>query len=322
MRKAKFSKSLIFLTGVALIAYLGACSQDDGPHRSPEEVVSTWQENLYLSAQIQEVTERLWYSCAESEGIAPEELPPLETMDIAARSLEDSMGLARPRVDPDTAAEVGFRVYYADLFSDENVTETSGSLTYEQAIVLFGNDYTEAVWGTDEPVADPPGVESLHFEEWNVSIERYTDGCAGYVDELIHNDVRDFMYHQLAATTSMNSPLLESAEFAEGEADWAHCMRNEGYSEIENYHDPFAKLMTWRAESGADFDAFEDRQIELAVADAKCAEAEGVNDLNKELYESFLLEFYAEHEQAFYAYNELATEVLQKAQELLAEGTW
>lgn len=312
--------SLLATLSIAILV-VAACSGDASSDGDAESITVSWQENLNLSVELQEATERLWYLCAEENGIDPDELPKLESAQISDMSYEDAMGPAVPRVNEETASDVGYEHFYPAFFEESTGTTQQDELTYDQAVVLYGEDYVEAVWDSDGYVVDPPGVIEIEFEEWNVSTQRHTDGCAGEVDELIFEDeIVEFLTSQLAATAGLTPSTTEHDDFIDAQLDWAECMRDRGHEEIEEYGSVLALLMIGRAEQPEEeFDQF---QIDLAVDDAQCSEEHDVNAINREVFESLVLEFHDEFEQEFYAYHEMASDALDRAQELIAEGAF
>ncbi|QSB04791.1 hypothetical protein [Natronoglycomyces albus] len=296
------SIATVCATGLFLLAACGDEDQEAQQDSAADHIQQAWNSHVSTLADIHKLTARLEDECAQARGV--DNSHAADAANAVSRELtrEALMGVAQPRIDPETADTVGYQHIHRELWAAFNPVDDSAAPQvpdHNQVAVMFGEEFATAyvaaadAGGPLEINGDTPGIENVHLDGAATYIEYFTDGCAGAVaNELYENDPESYFIQALEVAPNLNPYLLTNAKYLAIEQEWAECMRHDGY-DLSYFGRESHLLAEYYAD---DPTTFEERQKELAAADASCVRRKDVNKRNRELFESVVVDYFESHE--------------------------
>ncbi|QSB04654.1 hypothetical protein [Natronoglycomyces albus] len=182
-----------------------------------------------------------------------------------------------------------------------------------------------AAYGNDE--FDDIELENGRTVRWA------TAGCIGQANQvLLEDDQRSFFHMYSVATAAAATTWQDTDEVVAARAKWAACMEQAGYPELEIPEDAdiYAADAAYHAglrptSSGEDMTSavaeFEAAQRELAEVDIACHEEAGLESIQAQAFWAEAGKILTENEVEVFAYGQRAKEILNRAQDIIANGT-
>lgn len=328
---------------IATCLLLGCSSSDSVSSDDIVSVRSAWNMNVTLSSELHVAHERLIEQCLEDQGYTdhPELPPPAENEDQA-------MSVYAPRPSVEDASDFGFREWVPNVFdsgmaADDGMEESEGTagMDNEYYAARVGESAAEATLSPESPevprnsegeALEWPGKEIHEVEQSNV-ISWYLEGCAGDVNaEIFGEDVYEFKRMEALATSGPWESIPDNPQVVEANIEWSECLADKGFPDIAEPLELLQTLISMRNDklySQIDTDGrgipesayedFEEAQIELAVADAKCNDRTAHYEVIEEKFNRNLALGMDEHEVELFEYQDQAQEYLEAMQKALSQ---
>ncbi len=280
--------------------------------------------NIDALAEVENEVDRLINICLTDLGLKDEYLPDVATPN-ESNDVNDYLTVLKERVSLEEAEEFGYSKRYPDFYLVENFEHEldEADTTHSEIEQLVNNvarsgDYALELLDSGEVSDEAVATSGFHPDGLREFVGEHSSGCNGLVREKLFDGRQpEWNAAQAAAANGINPQ--EDPEFKRLEEDWAACMEEAGYSDV-NYYSIF-DLQQEHIFGTITTDEFDQRQKDLAVSDALCTEELDLNEQHKEIATRLLRESIEANEDEFFAFQELAEEFSSRAQDMIQQDT-
>ncbi|MFV2099312.1 hypothetical protein ACFHW1_28215 [Micromonospora sp. LOL_014] len=264
-----------------------------------------------MEPQVRDVVGRLTEACLREAGL--DRFPPQTTTGAATQP-----AVVAPLISPDLdEAKINGYGIHESISGDP---EAVGSVEFTWSSAAEERRYQEALTGSadGQAITDDSGRPTL-------------GGCLG--------EARIAVYGEVAAPQSPTTAIDETARAAyaadqaakDGLSAWSDCLRQAGYPQLldpedaqryaQYFHYPPGERPGGPVPSGGPWsgDIAKDKEIELAVADAGCADRAGLREAQQHAWDAAVASAVNEHEAELFGYREAMTAALQRGQQALGD---
>ncbi|MCP9957545.1 hypothetical protein [Streptomyces sudanensis] len=308
-------RNRFLLTGstlpVVLAVVLSGCTTAEpasaDEERSARRAQSALDATQEVKTQVVDAELKLLRKCMVDKGftIFPE--------DGAASTRSKAPETVSPSVE--TAKKIGYGLDPRRTETDRK-TQTSSD-AFDRLPDSKKAAHTLAMYGPDSDVV------SYEFGEGKVSIPR--SGCMGEVRKALYGDLETYLRLQWTAQNTVNTDaaaeLTKDSEVQGAATKWATCMKSSGYPGLKEPADA-------RKAAAKDYvgipptqttrlDAVLAKEVELATADATCAQSSRLNQTVTEARAHASAKVLAKHEGEIIEWTDLLKKALRNAQRLL-----
>ncbi|MFC4334719.1 hypothetical protein [Salininema proteolyticum] len=282
------------LSLILLLAGLTACS--DQPVRqeniAAETLYGYYMDNHDALAELVAVEKRLADKCLEELGVKDEHRPVVDPPP-QRDGIEDYLYNPR-RPTREEAESIGYRgVYQLASEQPEPVTDSLDERARTVSMALRDDPEAFRDMADDVEVVAEAGLD---LDVVNEFLEDNAQGCTGWARARFIDDEATFQAYQDVTGNIGNTA---HPGFVAAEDDWAGCMRERGWSEVETFDHVFVLEEAMRL-GEMEFAEFDEKQRDLAMTDAVCAERLDIDDRLDRAYEGTLRDMVAGEEARFF----------------------
>jgi hypothetical protein len=300
------------MLALAIVAgMLGACDQSTpADPAAAQRAQAAYDAGTELKRQVLEAERTLVERCLARKGF-PQYEPPGSADEPRPRTSFESPPLESARL-------VGYGIDPRRRMVDNGSPKSNSA--WERLPDADKQRYTEAKFGDMER-----DIVSYDFGDGRISSPR--GGCVGQVRVGIYGDLQEHLRMDWLVTNrfkALRSQFLRNDEqLADVLRKWSACMAERGHRDLA---DPgAARLRATGSYKNADLndqpgmDRLRDKEIELAVADAECADRTGLRDTSQRVRAEAVADVLTQHETEIVAWREFMSKALVRAQNLLAQ---